>query len=225
MNRIRKYDDKYQVIITPSHRFHTGVELLLGGWTDPSLKNYKILEFPTMNDALVEAYKHPDIDWFKLSLMHKDIFYNLKNKIRSVLDDNNFIVDFYPQLKTPEQIKDIMFDRVMYFGKRFTLTSNLNDICVFHIVNPYYANLDLIHKALVNTKCLRITKKIIHQGVIHLVGETDLGTSYEICLWTSLIFNWAKWASNNPKLSQETKENTLNQVIESQKKVDDNYEL
>ena len=38
MNRIRKVNEHYEILITPHQRFNAGTEILLGNWTDPNLK-------------------------------------------------------------------------------------------------------------------------------------------------------------------------------------------
>ena len=78
MNRIRKLDDKYQVLLTPTISMSPDSSLIIGNWEDESLRNYKVLQFETMNDAMAEAYKYPDIDWYKMVLNHKYIFQRLR---------------------------------------------------------------------------------------------------------------------------------------------------
>ena len=75
MNRIRKLDGKYQVLITPTLQMSPDSSLLIGNWEDESLRNYSVLQFETMNDAMCEAYNYPDIDWYKMALNHKYIFH------------------------------------------------------------------------------------------------------------------------------------------------------
>ena len=72
MNRIRKYGKIYQVLITPTQSTNATFELMMGDWADSNLRNYYVLEYDTLGDAMVEAFKYPDIDWDKMVLMHKN---------------------------------------------------------------------------------------------------------------------------------------------------------
>ena len=74
MNRIRKVDNMYQVLITPDIKISPDSALLIGNWSDESLRNFYVLQFESLNDAQAEAFKYPDIDWYKIVLNHKYIF-------------------------------------------------------------------------------------------------------------------------------------------------------
>lgn len=147
MNRIRKYKNGYQVLITP-HNINdpTGLELMIGGWTDSSLRNYEIKEFKTYDDALCETYKYGDIPWEKIVMMHKDSYEKLYKLVRHTVHEIDTIMDFEPLLMTPEMLKNVMFDRVMINGNRFTLNYNMNDIISFNISNPWSRHLTDIKK-------------------------------------------------------------------------------
>lgn len=225
MNRIREYNFRYQVLITPTMPYHTSFELMLGNWTDEHLRNYYILEFDNLGDAQCEAFKHPDLDWEKLVLLHQNAFYDLKNLIREVLNLHKFIGEFQPRIFSPEELKKTMFDRVMYYGKRFTLKFNMNDIIAFHIVNPYTKNLNEISNYLENESRLRINRKFINNGVIHLIGKTDVGTTYEIGLWPTMIAQWARWIEENPQISNENKKYTFIESIKKQDLLDNGFEI
>lgn len=220
MNRIRKYKHKLQVLITPHHRFDPGFELMLGAWTDDHLRNYHIMEFIDMDDALEEAFNYPDIDWEKMVLFHKDIYVKLYKIIKSELQDNDFITEFEPQIMTANQIKETMFNRVMKLGKRFKLNYNLNDIIGYHIINPWGKNLREIYKILKNNRNLRIVRHEFDNGVIRAIGETDIGTNYEIVLWPTLIAHWARWSLKHPELPIETIESSLKDVLSTQTQIE-----
>ena len=119
MNRIRKQDSKYQVLITPNLQMSPDSSLLIGNWEDESLRNYSVLQFDTLNDALCEAYKSPDIDWYKIVLNHKHIFKRLEDTLQLIIADNNLNVEFRPRLVDPLTLKNIMFDRVIKGGERY----------------------------------------------------------------------------------------------------------
>ncbi len=225
MNRIREYNFRYQVLITPTMPYHTSFELMIGNWTDEHLRNYYILEFDNLGDAQCEAFKHPDLDWEKLVLMHQHSFYDLKKLIKEILDSHNFIGEIQPRIFSPEELKQTMFDRVMYYGKRFTLKFKMNDIIAFHIVNPFSKNLSEISNYLENDSRLRIIRKFVNNGVIHLIGKTDVGTTYEIGLWPTMIAQWARWVEENPHISNENKKYTFMESVKKQDQIDNGFEI
>ncbi len=225
MNRIREYNFKYQVLITPTMPYHTSFELLIGNWTDEHLRNYYILEFDNFGDAHCEAMKHPDIDWTKLVLLHENSYYNLKKIIKEILDKHKFIGEYAPKIYTPEELKDIMFNRVMYFGKRFTLKFNMNDIIGFHIINPFTQNLFEISRYLESDPRLKIYRKYNNNGTIHLIGKTDIGTTFEIGLWSTLISQWARWVEENPQISNENKKYSFMEIMKKQEKIDNGFKI
>jgi hypothetical protein len=221
MNRIRKYGNKYQVLITPHHRFHSGFELMLGNWTDEHLKTYQVIIFNTKEDAMIKAFQHPDINWDQMVLWHKYIFDKLTDIIKYEINVNNFNdVSLLPILLRPKHLKNIMFDRIMDQGNRFRLGYHMNDIISFHITHPYTSNIQELSTILSENQALRIIYKTQDKGIIQLVGRTDLGTTYEIVLWTTLTANWARWAQQNPQISLQIKLKELDKVIVKQKTID-----
>jgi len=220
MNRIREYNDLYQVLVTPVHRFDNSFELMLGNWNDENLKNFKVVEFSNYNDAMGLAFKYPDISWEKLNIFHIDSHTNLSNIIKKHLDRNKFMCEFHNNLMKPDEIKNIMFDRVIQNGDRFRLKYNSNDIISFNIVNPWSVNLKEISNVLKIDKTLNIKRLVSEHNIIRLIGLTDLGTSYEIVLWPSLLYQWAKWKYLNPQLSNENIYNRLKEILQAQKYID-----
>lgn len=226
MNRIRKIEnDKYQVLITPTHRFDSGFELMIGNWTDEHLRNYGIKQFDTLEDAMELAYLYADISWEKLVLFHKDVYQQLNKIIKQHLDKHSFIVEYEPTILTPDQLKNIMFDRVLNHGNRFRLKYNLNDVIGFHIINPWSNNLAEIANILKLDFNLRITKISDNYGVIKLIGQTTIGTTYEIVLWPTLIAQWAKWVYLHPQhqSDEDTTKKSLKNILSTQKIVDAKY--
>lgn len=185
MNRIRKYKNKIQVLITPHHKFDSGFELMLGNWTDIHLKNYNVLNFNTMEDAINEALRYPDINWDQMILWHKNNFNKITEIIQYELRINNFNVEFKHRLLNSYQIKNIMFDRIMALGERFRLGYHLNDIISYHITNLFSDDIRALTEILSENQALRIIYKTNDNGIIKLVGKTDIGTTYEIVLWTT----------------------------------------
>ncbi len=230
MNRIRKVNSGFQVLITPDIPMSPDASLMVGNWTDEHLRNYYVLTFPTKNDAMAEAYKYPDLDWFKLVLNHEEIFKRLAHTIKKILDANSYNVDFKAQLMTPETMKNIMFDRVLQCGERFNLKSNFNDIICFTIVNPWAKVLQTISKKLETymendyLDVLRIKeKKVIDGKIILLYGYTEFGTIYEIKLVPTLMNQWGDWAKKavcKDSSSSSSSRNIYSNVLKTQAIVD-----
>jgi hypothetical protein len=220
MERIRKYNNVFQVLITPGYTFDAGYNLLLGNWTDSHLNGYSIKEFNNYESALDEAFQYPQLDWYKLILFQKDIFIKLKNIIKKVLHDAEFIAEFDCHIMTPDELKNTMFDRVLIYGDRFRLTYNLNDVIGFHIINPWTKNLREMYYILKSIPELKIRKHLYSDGVIRIIGETDLSTTYEIVLWPTLIAQYGKWTLKHPNMSKEQKDAILKIILEQQQKLD-----
>jgi hypothetical protein len=227
MNRIREYNGKYEVLITPTQLYDTGFELLMGNWPDSNLVGFSVKQFNTLNDAMCEAYMHPDINWDKLVLFQKDNFHNLKKKIIEIIKRHQLVVDFEAKIMTPIELKDVMFDRVKNMGNKFSLPYYMNDIISFKLINTYSANLQTIYRILSEYVELRIIKKItpVFNGqkaipLIQVIGKTDNSVTYEITLMTNVVANWMKWISQNPQLDNITKRNTFDEAIEIQSKID-----
>jgi hypothetical protein len=197
MNRIRKKNYKYQVLLTPDLKSAPSYEVLLDNWLDTNLQNFNIVEYDTLSDAQAEAFKHPDIDWYKLVLTHENIYVKLNQQIRQIIQNNNLVIDYHSVLMKPLEIKDIMFDRIIAGGERFTLTWDLNDVIGFHLVNPWSSNLSYTADLLQADPTLRIFSRNTKDKVIRLTGRTDIGTTYEIKLWPSLLANFARWVGKN----------------------------
>ncbi len=220
MNRIRYYNFKYQVLITPSITYTLGSALMLGCWTDEHLRNYYIVEFDTLGDAQAEAISHPVIDWENMSMIHRHSFLKLRDSVQSVVDEHKFICETHSKLLTASEIKNTMFDRVMYHGKRFSLSNYMNDIITINIVNPFGSNLAELSSYLQTTENLRIFKSYVNNGTHHLVGRNDIGTTYEIVLWPTLIYQWAQWVTSNINVSNDAKKSAFVNALKKQQFVD-----
>ena len=99
----------------------------------------------------------------------------------------------------------------------------MNDIINFKIVNPWSHNLREMEKHLTKQSRLNIFKRSEKNKVIHLIGRTDIGTTYEIMLCPSIINNWIKWKTINQGILNEELVGTLKNIILTQKTIDDNY--
>jgi len=227
MNRIRKVDNTYQVLITPDIQMSPDSSLLLGNWADESLRNYYILQFESLNDAQCEAYNYPDIDWYKMSLNHQHIFVRLENSIKSILNEHNLNVEMKSTLMDPETLKNLMFDRVAKGGERFNLRYGMNDIISFTITNPWSVNLQNIARILENHRehlyrddfRLR-SKKIVDGKIICLYGYTEYGTIYEIRLVPALLQQWADWYKKSGFRNENAANELYNKFIKQQQVLD-----
>ena len=221
MNRLRQHNNIYQVLVTPyKTSLNDGLVDMLGNWTDDHLRGYCIKEYDNMEDALEEAFNYPDLDWDRLSTYHKDAYGDLYRRIKTNLNNESFIYDIEPVMMSGEQIKNVMFDRVDNMGSRFSLTYNLNDVIGYHIVNPWTKNLKEMIKVFKNDKKLRITRMEETNGIIRLIGLTDLSTNYEIVLWPTIIFHWAKWMAKHDCVPDKSKANALKDALKTQEMLD-----
>jgi hypothetical protein len=177
MNRIREHENKYQVLITPHHRFDAGIELMMGNWMDENFSGYKILTFDNLRDAMREARKYPDINWDQMVLWNKDNFNKLYGIIRYEI--GGFGVKIIPVLRDSKQTKELMFNGVTMLGDNFRLLYNMN-IISFYIIVPNQANIHQVVTLLSDIESLRIQYKTNNDKGVNLVGQTDLGTTYEI---------------------------------------------
>jgi len=228
MNRVRRVGKNYQVLITPHQKYDVSFEYLLGSWTDDGLMVFEVKEFSTYYDAECEAENHPDINWDQLVDYHKDSYEFLKNHIKKILDSINISVQFKSQLLTPEQTKNKMFDRVLA-GQLAILERNdtsgfrtiydMNDIISFAIINPWTNNLAELELHLMKSDRLNIFRRIEKNGIVHLIGRTSIGTSYEIILTSSLLNNWMEWCRAND-LPAARHLSALKNCIKTQKMID-----
>lgn len=227
MNRIRKADNNYQVLITPDIKLSPDSSLLIGNWEDESLRNYYVLQFESLNDAQCEAYNYPDIDWYRISLNHQHIFQRLEQTLKYILNENNLNVNMKSTLMDPDTFKNIMFDRVINGGKRFNLRYGMNDLISFTITNPWTNNLHNISKILENYRAhlyrddLRLKyKKIVDGQIICLYGYTEFGTIYEIRLVPTLLQQWADWYKKNGFRNDNAANELYNKFMKQQNNID-----
>lgn len=197
MNRIRNINNKYEVLINNNYTTNPSIEVSLGELFNTQLRNYEIKIFDNLQDALNLAYNYPPLNFNKMHSDCVDNFKKLTYLINKILKEQN--VNIKPKLLEPEEIKNMLFDRILQKGRRFTFYYNFNDIISFDIINPYYHNLIEISSILQQTKELRIIK--IEKTLTHIkvIGLTDNNITYEIRLWTSILFNFMTWIINNNK--------------------------
>ena len=229
MNRIRRIGKTFQTLITPHQKYDVGFEYLLGSWTDDAIMGFEVREYKSYYDAECEASGHPDINWDQLVDYHKDAFVCLRDHIQKLLSKTKISVQFKSQLMTPEQTKNTMFDRVLKGQQTmieksetsgFRTVYNMNDIISFSISNPWSKNLAELELILMQSDRLRIFNKIEKNTIIHLIGRTDLGTTFEIVLVPSILNNWMDWRDMNKNLSSSHHLSTLRNCIKTQKIID-----
>lgn len=221
MNRVLKIDDKFQVLCTPSFTSHASFEMQLNNWTDAKLRGYKVVEFETLQDAMDLAYKFPIVDWNRLVNFHEDAYEIITDAVKKSLHNGTFIVEIDSHLQNPTELKETIFKRVAHRGERFNLFYDANDIICINIINPWTRNLVEIANVLKNVPELRIKQIYNTPTHITMIGFTDVGTTYEIRLWTSVIAQWARWVHEN-KLNPYEYIGMLKQLKETQKRIDDN---
>lgn len=206
MNRIRKVNNTFQVLITPDIKIAPDAPIMVGNWDDENLRNYSVIEYESLQDAQCEAFKYPDIDWYRFVTNHELIYRRLHSTIKQVIEKFNYVVELKPKLMTAFEFKNAMFDRVQNGGDRFNLRYNFTDIITFTIINPWSNVLHKVSKSLETARehlyrdDLRIKeKKIIDGKIICLYGITEFGSIYEIKLVPTVLYQWSEWVRKNPQ--------------------------
>ncbi len=227
MNRIRQYNGIFQVLITPTIQFSPDSSLMLGNWEDEDLRNFHIVDFPTLNEAQCEAFKYPDIDWHRIVLNHTHIYQRLRGLIDKIIADNEFNVEFIPTLMSPEKFKNSVFDRVMNGGERYNLRYGMTDIISFTIVNPWFSNLKALsnkiafHREHYVRNDMRIKyQNVVDDKMIVLYGSTELGSIFEIRLIPTIIHQWVDWYAKTGFHNQEAADKVYVQLLKQQEALD-----
>jgi hypothetical protein len=133
------------------------------------------------------------------------------------------------KIMTPHETKNILFDRVlkgqMSKDNIFRLVYDMNDIVSIIISNPWTENLIELEKHLLKHSRLNLFSKLERNGVTHLIGRTDIGTTYEIVLVPELIKHWMQWKKKNSILPTNRHISSLNNILNTQKIIDNNSRL
>lgn len=225
MNRIRINNGNYEVLVTPFNQLDSGMQKFVGEWTNTSFGRFNVKIFDNMRDANELALKMPDIDWNKLSSDHKYCFIDLRDKVKNLISQSELILSYEPILMSPTQIKNLMFERVLKHGKRFTTGNNLNDIISLNVSNPWLQNLEEFAELIKKDASLKLVSMQRNNGIINFVGKTDIGTTYEINLWPTIMHNWAKWVVARPELSEKEINESYIETSKLQKKIDSSHVL
>ena len=226
MNRIRKYKNGYQVLRTPSQVNNVGIELLRGdlvSFDDSFLRNYSVLTYDTLAEAIEQAFYFADLDWDSLVLLNKSAFYDITKMIKDDLNAFGISVQFEPKMMTPLELRNTMFNRVMNYGSRFKASYQLNDIISFNIVSMWSKNLDEIASHLFSDGRLRIERVNRHMGMVTMIGLTDVSTTYEIRLTTTIFDQYYKWIAKYNIQDKELMDNMLKKCIKQQKDIDSSF--
>lgn len=252
MNRIREFNNKFQVLISPTDVGSPLLERVIGGWTDQhrntgrnfhieypnnnadspinelltdaQIRNFYIVDFNTLQDAMDLAYKFPDLDWNRIVSMHQDVFPVLRDIIKDNLINNNFIVELDSHVLNPTELKETIFNRVLRKGERFTMFYDASDVICFNIINPFTFNINSIANILKSIPELRIKKIHKDKLCVHLIGVTDVDTTYEIRLWTTLTAQWARWIMKN-HYDPNQYLHILQRLLDKQKILDDDASM
>lgn len=210
MNRIRKVDNKYQVLINENYKTNPSIELTLGSLLAKEyLKDYEVKEYGTMREAMYISYNLPDIDFEKIYSDCIDVFKILNKEIKETL--KGIDMNYTPYLLGPQQIKDVLFDRVIEKGRRFSFY-NFNDIIAFDISVNYPVELERIIKYLINNRKLRLIRRVDNDTNIRLIGLTENNITYEIRLWINEMKSLMYWIYTKNKRVDDY----VNEIIEVQ---------
>lgn len=225
MNRIRRYNNKYQVLITPHIKISPDSSIILGNWTDINLTDCYVLEFETMQGSQMEAFKYPDIDWYRIIMNHKYIFVRLSETIAEILSD--YDIDIVPKLMSPKEFKDKVFNRVSASGYGKYSMSQFNDIISITVLSPFNSILNetatrvMTHMEHLWRDDLRIIDRINKDNEIIIIGKTELGTTYTIRFITTLLNNWKRWhAQIGRKIDDKITDKMYNDMNAQQKTID-----
>jgi len=224
MNRILSSNNTHKVLVTPTYVSSPSFELMLGNWTDEKLRGFHVIKFDTLEDAMELAFKYPSIDWNKIVSIHEDAYQMITSVIKKTLKDGEFIAEIDSHLMNPTELKETMFERVEHHGERYKIFYDANDVISINIINPWTTNINEITNLLKTIPELRIKKYHKTQTHICLIGVTDVGTTYEIKLWTTLLSHWARWVFDN-SLDKKNNIKILTQLIEKQKLIDDDITI
>lgn len=220
MNRIREINNKYQLLINNNYTTNPSIELTLGDILNKEqLKNYEIKHYDNLQDAINEAYNYPPINFNKIHSDSVDIFKRLNLLVNNILLNENIIIK--PKLLLPNEIKNMLFDRILKHGNRFNFYFNFNDIITFDLIHSHTNNLLNIINILKKHKelqIIRIEKTLTH---IKLIGLTENNLTYEIRLWTSILYDFMNWIYYNNKNLLDYMDDLMDNL--QKQKIIDNY--
>jgi hypothetical protein len=189
MNRLRKLNNKYEVLITPHLLYQTGLELMLGNWIDKNFDGFKVEKYNDINSATERLCNYPELNFDQLVLYHKEIYNKLYELLVFELENIDEKIVLEHVLKNSKTLRDIFFERVKILGNDFRLLHHMTDIISFNIyVEKEYLVKILTENFIVN-QALRIIyikkNKFDDKKYVKFVGQTDIGTTYQIIVFYS----------------------------------------
>lgn len=228
MNRIRKISGQYQVLVGPS------TDYVIGGWMDPFPHQFSVEIYDYLEEAQVRALDLPEMNWSRMVEIHECEFKRIAKEVKAVLDKGGFTYNYYPKLKTPDQVKNKFFDTVLTAqesGQNVQMSEQISDVMTIIITNPWSKNLKEMTKNLKFSKKFEIFNAfIVKNKIIHLQARSRMDTPYEIQLWPNLLYHWKMWEENNyHKLTfkghQETSLKLFDEALKKQDMLDDNFRI
>ncbi len=143
MNKIRKVDNKYQVLYFPHFPSNSCMELVISDFTydvdNIENHNYKVMIYDNIKHALSFANRSIDIKWNNILLLYMNAFVELKTKLEPILEKSELDHVFY--LMNSEDIKNKVFDTVIE-NNYLSVAKYVADIikCTVWVKSTYHAN-------------------------------------------------------------------------------------
>jgi hypothetical protein len=219
MNRVRNNNGSFQVLLTPDINDVSSPDssTLIGSWFEPDLTNFTVIEYPTMNDAMYEALKYPDIDWRKIVADHEYIYKELSTRLQTILSSYPINVQVIPQLMTPCILKNNVFNAAI------SKNTNITHIINFTIISPWSKVLDKASTAILSNfhDYYQINKMKKDRGITYLLGNTPLGTTYMIKLIPSLLYQYFTTNGNGQGINNAT----FNNLLKMQEQIDNGVNI
>lgn len=192
MNRIRKFNNIYQIIISPDI-VNPNLSLFINyEWHNNNIHNCSIVESDDLSDAQYISLQYPDINWDKIIYDHQYEYVRLKNQIDNIL--KQFDVYTYYMIMTPDTLKNSIFNKIL---NPYTDIYGYNNIITYIITHPFSAelhriihNIEIYREHLVRDDLRLRQKKTFGKYLTCLYGVTTLGSIYEIKIMPALIYNW-----------------------------------
>jgi len=213
MNRVRNFNGSYQVLLTPDIDDVSSPDssTLIGSWFEPDMRNFNVIEFTNINDAVYEALKYPDINWTKIVSDNQYIYKELVTLLQVILSSYPINVQVIPQLVTPCQLKNNIFNAAI--NKNADIMSIIN----FTIISPWSKVLDKATAAILRDilNYYKITRVKTKFGKItYLVGSTPYGCTYSIKLVPTLLYQY--FMSNKSNIN----ETSFKKILDEQNRID-----
>ena len=200
MNRIQEFNGQFQVLISGT------TEDFLGRLSRFSVSNTYLENYNTLEEAQIKSFSLPDLNWFTIVNYHKHEYKRLTNDIKEIINTENITILFENKLKTPEELKESVFNRLNHYKNEFILDDNINDIISFHISNPWTENIIKLSNLFQKNNKLNIKfVKNKDNKIFNLIGINNNNTSYSIYLYPSVIYKFIRLSMNKKDKSNINK--------------------